>query len=158
MKEQWNILVQLIQKLVTDDAAVMNGLRSGTDVGKIKKNFTKNVKELSSQVEKFQMFIPDPANQQIELPFSSKKFADAWMDYKEFLLAVHNVVLTPIEERYRLNKVYNLSGKSEEKALEMIELFIVGRYKLIFKPKDFNQVQIEEEEAEVPFSTQARTL
>lgn len=71
---------------------------------------------------------------------------------------MHNVVLTPIEERYRLNKVYNLSGKSEEKALEMIELFIVGRYKLIFKPKDFNQVQIEEEEAEVPFSTQARTL
>lgn len=161
MDEQWKILVEHIQALVNSDAAVINGLRNGPDVSKIKKNFKDNVKKLSDQVERFQMFIPDPVNQQIVLPFTSEKFANAWRDYKEFLLVVEIITLKPIEERYRLNRIYRLSDKNEEMAIELLDFFISNRYKSIFKPNTYStntEQPGEEVKEDLAFSTEAKTL
>ncbi len=137
MKQKWSMLVESIQKLIDDDAVVMNGLRNGSDINKIKKNFQRNTKNIGVLIEEFGMFVPDPERDEIELPFDSAEFADAWNDYKEFLLDVYNIVLVPVEERLRLKKLFRISKKNEETALEFIEFYITSRYKSIFAPKDF---------------------
>ncbi len=53
-------------------------------------------------IEEFGMFVPDPERDEIELPFDSVEFSEAWSDYKEFLFEVYNIVLVPVEERLRL--------------------------------------------------------
>lgn len=130
-------LVEQVQKIIDDDAAVINGLRSGPDVSKIKRNFAQNVRAISKQIEEFSMFVPDPERDEIEMPFASVEFDEAWSDYKEFLFDVFNIVLVPVEERRRLKKLFNISRKNEERALEFLDFYICSRYKSIFTPKDF---------------------
>ena len=137
MKQHWENIVIQVQKLIDDDAAVINGLRAGTDVSKIRKNFERNVKNLSKQIDEFSEFVPDPDREEITLPFDSVEFTEAWRDYKEFLIDVFNIVLVPVEERRRLNKIFNISKKNEQRALELLDFFICSRYKSIFQPKDF---------------------
>jgi len=137
MKKKWQMLVESAQKLIDDDAAVINGLRNGPDVNKIRKTFQSNVKSLSKQIEEFGMFVPDPERDEITMPFDSVEFTEAWNDYKEFLFDVFGIVLVPVEERRRLNKLFKLSKKNEETALEFIDFYITSRYKSIFALKDF---------------------
>ena len=56
MKQKWSMLVESIQKLIDDDAVVMNGLRNGSDINKIKKNFQRNTKNIGVLIEEFGMF------------------------------------------------------------------------------------------------------
>ena len=137
MKEHWRNLVEQIQKLIDENAAVVNGLRNGPDITKIKKNFERNVKNLGKQMDEFSMFVPDPEREEIELPFDSAEFLSSWNDYKEFLLTVFGIILVPVEERRRLKKLVNISKKNEERALEFLDFYICSRYKSIFLPKDF---------------------
>ena len=137
MKEHWRNLVEQIQKLIDDNAAVVNGLRNGPDITKIKKNFERNVKNLGKQMDEFSMFVPDPEREEIELPFDSVEFLSSWNDYKEFLFTVFGIILVPVEERRRLKKLFNISKKNEERALEFLDFYICSRYKSIFLPKDF---------------------
>lgn len=137
MKEKWQMLVESVQKLIDDDAVVINGLRNGPDVGKIRKTFQNNVKILNKQMTEFSVFVPDPERDEIKMPFDSVEFKEAWDDYKEFLLDVFGIVLVPVEERRRLKKLYKISGKDEATALEFIDFYITSRYKSIFVPKDF---------------------
>lgn len=131
------MLVESIQNLIDDDASVINGLRNGPDITKIKKNFERNVKTLGKHIEEFDMFVPDPGRDEIELPFNSEEFTQSWSEYKEFLFDVFGIVLVPIEERRRLKKLFNISKKNEERALEFLDFYICCRYKSIFLPKDF---------------------
>lgn len=147
MKEQWLNLVEQIQKLIDDNAAVINGLRNGPDVKKIRKNFERSVKILGKQIEEFSMFVPDPEADEIELPFKTPEFESSWREYKEFLHQVFGIVLVPVEEKRRLKKLYNISKKNEERALEYIDFYICSRYKSVFLPKDF-QLNSEEETVE----------
>lgn len=137
MKQHWENIVIQVQKLIDDDAAVINGLRNSPDVSKIRKNFERNVKNLIKQIDEFSEFVPDPDREEIELPFDSVEFTEAWKDYKEFLFKVFNIILVPVEERRRLNKIFNVSKKNDQRALELIDFFICSRYKSIFQPKDF---------------------
>ncbi|WP_158602552.1 hypothetical protein [Proteiniphilum sp. X52] len=137
MKEHWNNLVDQIQKMIDDEATVINGLRNGPDVTKIKKNFERNVKTLGKQIDEFSVFVPDPEADEIEMPFDSEEFAGTWKDYKEFLYDVFGIILVPVEERRRLKKLFNISKKNEERALEFLDFYICSRYKSIFLPKDF---------------------
>jgi len=155
------MLVESAQKLIDDDAAVINGLRNGPDVTKIKKNFERNVKTLGKQIEEFSMFVPDPDRDEIELPFNSEEFARSWDDYKEFLFDVFGIVLVPIEERRRLKKLFNISKKNEERALEFLDFYICCRYKSIFLPKDFqlnNDEPGDEPKVENPFSLKQKMI
>lgn len=137
MKEHWANLVEQIQKMIDDEAIVINGLRNGPDVTKIKKNFERNVKTLGKFIEEFSVFVPDPESEKIEMPFDSEEFTSTWKDYKEFLYDVFGIILVPVEERRRLKKLFNISRKNEERALEFLDFYICSRYKSIFLPKDF---------------------
>lgn len=150
MKENWLNLVEQIQRLIDDNAAVINGLRNGPDVTKIRKNFERSVKSLSKQIEEFSMFVPDPEADEIELPFESPEFESSWSEYKDFLYQVFGIVLVPVEEKRRLKKLYNISKKNEERALEYIDFYICSRYKSVFLPKDFQHNSEEETEEKTP--------
>jgi len=161
MRENWHNLVTQIQKLIDDDAAVINGLRHGKDVSKIKRNFERNVKDISKGIEEFGQFVPDPEREEIELPFDSAEFAEAWSDYKEFLFNVWQIVLVPVEERRRLKKLFCIAKKKEERALDFIDFYICSRYKSIFVPKDFqlnNDEPGDEAPTIQPFSIQKKTI
>lgn len=161
MKERWANLVEQIQKIIDDDAAIINGLRPGPDVTKIKKNFERNVKALGKAIEEFSVFVPDPEVEKIEMPFGSDEFAATWKDYKEFLYDVFGIILVPVEERRRLKKLFNISRKSEERALEFLDFYICSRYKSIFLPKDFqlNSDQLGDEPAkDSGFTLNKKTL
>ncbi|MDD2300458.1 MAG: hypothetical protein PHU69_12585 [Fermentimonas sp.] len=157
MKEKWQMLVESVQKLIDDDAVVINGLRNGPDVGKIRKTFQNNVKILNKQMTEFSVFVPDPERDEIKMPFDSVEFKEAWDDYKEFLLDVFGIVLVPVEERRRLKKLYKISGKDEATALEFIDFYITSRYKSIFVPKDF-QMNNDEPGDEIPVKDETFTL
>ncbi|MEA4918117.1 hypothetical protein SDC9_136061 [bioreactor metagenome] len=161
MKEHWNNLVEQIQKTIDDDAAVINGLRSGPDVAKIKKNFERNVKTLSKLIEEFSVFVPDPESEKIEMPFESEEFAENWEDYKAFLYEVYQVILLPREERRRLNYLNKISGRKEEEALELIDFYIRNRCKTILIPKNFqlnNDQPGDEPEVENPFTLKQKII
>lgn len=161
MKDHWENLLDQIQTIVDDGATVINGLRSGPDVTKIKKKFDRNVKSLSKLIEEFSVFVPDPESAEIELPFDSIAFTDSWNDYKQFLYDVFGIVLVPVEERRRLNKLFSISRKNEENALELIDFYICCRYKSIFLPKDF-QSNIDqpgdEPSKEISFTLKKKTI
>lgn len=157
MKEKWQMLVESVQKLIDDDAAVINGLRSGPDVNKIRKAFQSNVKTLSKHISEFSVFVPDPERDEITLPFDSVEFTEAWSDYKEFLLDVFGIILVPVEERRRLKKLFNISKKDEATALEFIDFYITSRYKSIFTPKHF-QINTDEPGDDVPVKEETFTL
>lgn len=160
MKVHWLSLIESVQKLIDDDAAVINGLRNGPDVSKIRKNFERNIKEVSRRIEEFGTLVPDPEAETIELPFDSEEFAAAWNDYKEFLNEVYNTILVPVEERRRLTRLYRFASKKEETALEIIDFLISSRYKTIFKP---NNLQLagetpDTENADSGFTIKKNTL
>lgn len=161
MREKWQMLVESAQRLINDDAAVINGLRNGPDVNKIRKRFQTNVKALSKQIEEFGIFVPDTEREEIEMPFDSIEFNNSWNEYKEFLFEVYRIVLVPVEERRRLKKLYRISKKNEETALEFIDFYITSRYKSIFAPKDFqinNDAPGEEAPVKETFSLNKKTL
>lgn len=148
MKQHWDNLTEAIQKLIDDDAVVINGLRHGKGIAQIKKTFEKNLKNLLDAQERFETFVADPEAQTVELPFTGEEFAQAWADYKEMLLGVHNIVLLPVEERRRLTKLYRLSSKNEKTASDILDFYINCRYqRLLFRPTD-EQLYGETPEAE----------
>lgn len=159
MKKNWENLVNAIQKLIDDDSVVINGLRSCGEVTKIKKNFKRNVEAIGKAIDEMDTLLPDPDNKPIELPFESNEFSEAWDDYKEYLRCVFDIVLVPVEEKKRLNKLYKLSSKNEKVAIDIIDFLISSRYKTIFKPTDF-QLSGNEPDAqqEVGFSIKKSTL
>jgi len=70
----------------------------------------------------------------VDIPFNSAKFLEAWMKYKEFLRDAFDINLTEIEEKYRLEKLFNISMENEKMAIEYIDYYITNRYKHIFTP------------------------
>lgn len=121
MKQKWKVLVESIQKLIDDDAVVMNGLRNGSDINKIKKRiFNAMLKIIGVLIEEFGMFVPDPERDEIELPFDSVEFSEAWSDYKEFLFEVYNIVLVPVEERLRLKSFLGSLRKMKKRHLNIL--------------------------------------
>ncbi len=71
-------------------------------------------------IEEFGMFVPDPERDEIELPFDSVEFSEAWSDYKEFLFEVYNIVLVPVEERLRLKSFLGSLRKMKKRHLNIL--------------------------------------
>lgn len=160
MKKSWDKVIELAQKLINDDAVVINGLRGSGNVSKIKKTFEQNVKHLSRALEEMNVFVPDPERDEIILPFDGEAFAEAWDDYKEFMREVFDIVLVPVEERRRLKKLHRIASKNEETAIEIVDFLITSRYKSIFKPEKLQLTgeQPDAEETETKFTIKKNTL
>ncbi len=160
MKKSWDKVIELTQKLISDQVVIMNGLRGSGNVSKIKKTFEQNLKQLDRAIEEFNLFVPDPERDEITLPFDSEAFAEAWDDYKEFMREVFDIILVPVEERRRLNKLHRISSKNEETAIEIIDFLITSRYKSIFKPEKLQLTgeQPDAEEAGDSFTLKKNTL
>ena len=161
MKQHWDNLIEQIQKLINDDAAVINGLRNGKDVSKIKKTFQQNVKSVGKMVEEFAVFVPDPDAEAIELPFGSDVFREAWEDYKDYLNEQFQLVMMPTMEKKRVWRLYNGSKKDEKKAVEMLEYLICSGYRMFFIPTDAQltgQSAVAESSEETSFTFEKKTI
>ena len=134
MIEEWKKVINEIQSLIDETAVVINGLRNGKDVGKIKNQFNKRVKSVSKSVDDFGSYVKDPEAATVELPFDSEAFKTAWEFYKVYLHEVHGFGLENTVEIKRLSMLFKFAGKDEKTAIEMLDYFIATRSKTIFKP------------------------
>jgi hypothetical protein len=72
----------------------------------------------------------------VKMPFPGEEFQNTWILYKEYMIESHKVFIMTRQESVILKKVFNLSGKDEKRAIDMLEFFIQNGYRSIFRPSD----------------------
>lgn len=147
MREVFKNLEQSIQQILTEYGTLVNGLKSEQRT-KFRRQLEKSSKKVIECMEKVDTLIPDNENTEIELPFSSDKFAEAWSEYKEYLLETHHIVLPPIAENKRVTKLFRISSKNEERAIQILDHLICTLQKNIYPPTKF-QLQEAESTGEI---------
>ncbi|MCL1943346.1 MAG: hypothetical protein FWF54_07360 [Candidatus Azobacteroides sp.] len=160
MKTQWDSLTKDLNALMEDVGNILNGLRPGKDVAKLEKTFISRCSTICKKIDEFDQFMEGKPALSIEYPFDSGEFKTAWEYYKYYLEEVHHFRMESTVENKRLTMLYRLSGKNEQKAVDMLDFLISSRYKSLFKPSD-KQLTGEEPatviESSVPFSLKKET-
>jgi len=73
---------------------------------------------------------------EIKMPFAGDEFSEMWKTYKEYMIEDHAIVIGSRRESILLNRLKKLSTNNEQRATEMIELFIANGYKSMFIPSE----------------------
>lgn len=135
MKQQWDNLSKSIGEMHSNLDTFFEGITE--------KKYSKGIKILSDLWNKvvllhneFDKLVEPVKPVDVKLPFESQEFAEMWVFYKDYLTESHQTYMGSRHEVMMLRRLSKLANKDEQKAIEMLELFMANGYKSIFKPTD----------------------
>lgn len=129
------------------NAFINGGLPPATE--KRFKDFVRKWDQMKDKAEKLCDQIEQQADQsiepiEVEIPWKSESFKEAWQRWKEYLLEQHNKRMKSRMEYAALIHLKNLAENKEETAIEYLQFAMAGGYPRFFKvtTKNYEQPSI----------------
>lgn len=72
----------------------------------------------------------------VKMPYETESFAEMWKTYKEYLVEDFSITMGSRRESITLNRLKKISNGNEQRAIDMLELFIANGYKSMFIPSE----------------------
>lgn len=135
MKPQWENLLKAINEHADDLEVFINNV-SDSVAHKNLKILARGYNAVLAKAEEFGKLVEPIAPRQIEMPFKTEQFVEAWTDYKEYLIEDHNMYFNSRREQYMLKKLKRWSKNNEARAIEILEFYIVNGYRAFFPPAE----------------------
>ena len=135
MRPQWILLSNSLtsfNKMVEEFAEGVSDVRTKKAFKKLCEQWVKII----NQQNEFDKLVEPIAAIDIKLPFEGNDFAEMWKTYKEYLLEDYNIQIGSRRQNIILSRLRKYSGNNQQRAIEMLELFIANGYKSMFKPTD----------------------
>lgn len=137
LRQLWEQLWAVLESANTTFNDFLQGGLSVAD-GQRVKQFVSKWDKLKDQAEQYYDALDRLTNQQtepveVDLPWTSNAFKDAWQYWKDYLKEQHHIYLRSRMEKKSLAQLKKISDDSEQKAMEYLDYAEAGGYRKFFK-------------------------
>ena len=138
MKEIWNDAwneLECVNKRMNEylEKSTVNSL----------KQLTTAINRLNEKCEKFDTYMQPSEPKEIELPFTSKEFADTWNTWKDYLQEQHGQVIRSRSQQSALTILKQYAEDNEETAIFMLHHAMMTRARNFYKVTKETATKIE---------------
>ena len=137
LRQQWEQLWSVLESANTAFNEFLQGGLSVAD-GQRVKQFVSKWDKLKNQAEQYYDAIDVLTNEptepvDIELPWQSEDFKEAWQFWKDYLKEQHHIYLKSRMEKMSLALLKKICDEKEQKAIEYLDYAEAGGYRKFFK-------------------------
>ena len=137
LNEKWKLLFEALEKANEEFNSFVSGNLSVSDTQRVKP-FVKRWDSLKQLCEDFYDEMDRRVNAtmepvEIDLPWKSDQFKEAWQYWKEYLREQHHVYVRSRAEKKMLARLKKISEDDEQKAIEYLDYAEGTLYRMFFK-------------------------
>lgn len=135
MKPQWKVYTERVSEFVSNFTPFLEAVENNKTKKAIRK-LEKLINDLITSHNEFSKLVEPIPPAEVKMPFESKKFTESWQIYKEYLEESHQRFLPSRAENMNLRFLNAISGKSEARAIMILEFMIRNQYPRLFLPSE----------------------